>query len=178
MFHSLAPCLLLSLPDTVMLLAMHQDDSAMGFVLNRQTQLSFHELMMDLSITPQIPDRRVLWGGPVSKNSGFLLYEHAAGQPLDEGLYITDTVSLSPSKKLLERAALGEVTGRFDLILGYMGFGPGQLERELKHGTYLHTPFFEDIAFKTPLSERFNHGFSQIGLTPIAFMNVQGGAQA
>lgn len=178
MFHSIAPCLLLALPDTMMLLAMHQEDSAMGVVLNRQTQLSFHELMLDLSITPKIPDRRVLWGGPVSKNSGFLLYEHPAGKPFDEGLFITSTVSLSPSKNLLEKAALGKIKGRFDLILGYMGFGAGQLERELQNGTYLHTPFYSEVAFQIPLSERFNHAFGDLGLTPMAFMNVQGGAQA
>ena len=60
----------MALPDTVMLLAMHQEDSAMGFILNRQTKLSFHELKPDLKIEPKIQDRRVLWGGPVSKNSG------------------------------------------------------------------------------------------------------------
>lgn len=150
----------------------------MGFMLNRQTKLSFHELMPDLKIEPKIQDRRVLWGGPVSKNSGFLLYEHAPNKPLDQGLVITDRISISPSKKLLERAALGELTGRFDLILGYVGFGPGKLERDLNQGTYLHTAFYEEIALKTPLSERFEHAFGQLGVTPIAFMNVLGGAQA
>lgn len=178
MFHSIAPCLLMAPPDTVMLLAMHQEDSAMAFILNRQTKLSFHELMPDLKITPKIQDRRVLWGGPVSKNSGFLLYEHAPNEPLDQGLFITETLSISPSKKLLERAALGELTGRFDLILGYVGFGPGKLEKDLNQGTYLHSVFYEEIALKIPLSERFEHAFGQLGLTPIAFMNVLGGAQA
>jgi putative AlgH/UPF0301 family transcriptional regulator len=161
-----------------MLLAMHQEDSAMGFILNRQTKLSFHELMPDLKIEPKIQDRRVLWGGAVSKNSGFLLYEHAPDRPLDQGLFITRTLSISPSKKLLERAALGELEGRFDLILGYVGFAAGKLEQDLNRGTYLHSAFYEEIALKTPLSERFEHAFSQLGVTPIAFMNVAGGAQA
>ncbi|MEI6806297.1 MAG: YqgE/AlgH family protein [Myxococcaceae bacterium] len=178
MFHSIAPCLLMALPDTVMLLAMHQEESAMGFILNRQTKLSFHELMPDLKIEPKIQDRRVLWGGPVSKNSGFLLYEHAPNRALDQGLFITETLSISPSKKLLEKAALGELKGRFDLILGYVAFGPGKLEQDLNKGTYLHSAFYEEIALKIPLSERFEHAFGQLGLSPIAFMNVVGGAQA
>lgn len=178
MFDPIAPCLLMSMPDTVMLLALHQEDSAMSFILNRQTQLSFHELMADLGIKPKIQNRRVLWGGPVSKNSGFLLYEHARNKPLDQGLRITDTLSISPSKKLLERAAMGEIKNRFDLILGYVGFGPAQLERELNSGTYLHTSFYEEIVLQTPLSERFEHAFGQLGVLPIAFMNVSGGAQA
>ena len=168
----------MALPDTVMLLAAHQEDSAMAFILNRQTQLSFHELMVDLSIKPKIQNRRVLWGGPVSKNSGFLLYEHPRNKPLDSGLQITDTLSISPSKKLLEKAAMGEIKNRFDLILGYVGFGAGQLERDLNQGSYLHSSFYEEIALKTPLSERFEHAFGQLGVLPIAFMNVQGGAQA
>lgn len=178
MFHPIAPCLLMTLPDTVMLLAVHQEDNSMGFVLNRQTRLSFHELMPDLSIEPKIQDRRVLWGGPVSKNSGFLIYEHAPNQPLDQGLVITETLSISPSKKLLEKAATGQLTGRFDLILGYISFGPGQLERDLNQGAYLHTAFYEEIALNIPLSERFEHAFARLGVTPIAFMNVSGGAQA
>lgn len=178
MFTPIAPCLLLALPDTVMLLAMHQEDSAMGFVLNRRTKLSFHELMIDLKIDPKIEDKRVLWGGPVSKNSGFLIYEHKENQPLDEGLLITPTLSVSPSKKLLEKAAQGKMPGKFDLVLGYIGFGRGELEKALNKGAYLHTPFYNEIALRIPLSERFEHAFSSLGVTPMALMTVQGGAQA
>lgn len=150
----------------------------MGFILNRQTKLSFYELMPDLNIKPKIQDRRVLWGGPVSKNSGFLMYEHPAGEPLDQGLAITPTLSISPSKRLLERAARGELKGRFDLVLGYVGFGAGELESAINQGAYLHAGFYDEIALQIPLSERFEHAFGSIGVTPMAFMNVQGGAQA
>lgn len=150
----------------------------MGFVLNRRTQLSFHELIQDLSIEASIPDRRVLWGGPISKNSGFIIYEHEPSKPLDEGLTISESISISPSKWLLERSAAGEMPGNFDLLLGYIGFKPGQLEEELSKGRYVHMPFFPEIALNVPISERFQKAFESLGHTSMSFMNVQGGAQA
>ena len=157
---------------------MHEDEGAMGFIISRSTPLSFHELMDDLSIQPKVANQRVLYGGPVSGNSGFILYEHKKDEPLSSGLVLSDTISISPSRELLETAAAGKLPGRFELILGYAGWGPGQLETELDAGGWLHTPFYPDVLFDVPLDERWYHTFSQAGISPMAFMSVPGGAKA
>ncbi len=186
MSHHIAPSFLAAPPslvddifkNAVIAVAMHQDEGAMGFIISRQTELSFHELLEDLSIKAKVADRTVLYGGPVSKNSGFVLYEHRANKPLTPGLFLCDTISITPSRELLDKAAAGKLPGRFELILGYAGWGPGQLETELCGGGWLNTPFYPEIMFDVPLSERWNHTFSQVGVSPYAFMTVPGGAQA
>jgi putative transcriptional regulator len=184
--HHIAPSFLAAPPslidsifkNAVIAVAMHQEEGAMGFVISRQTELSFHELLEDLAIKPKVADRTVLYGGPVSKNSGFLLYEHEPNIPLTPGLILCDTISITPSRELLDKAAAGKLPGRFELILGYAGWGPGQLELELCGGGWLNTPFYPEIMFDVPVSERWNHTYSQVGVSPYAFMNVPGGAQA
>ncbi|MDA0712548.1 MAG: YqgE/AlgH family protein, partial [bacterium] len=117
-------------------------------------------------------------GGPVSSNSGFLLYEHAKNKPLTAGLALCETISITPSRDLLDTAAMGKLPGRFELILGYTGWGPGQLENEICEGSWFNLPFSADIIFDIPFKERWHQTFSQLGVSPYAFMNVPGGAQA
>lgn len=150
----------------------------MGFIISRYTNLSFYELMQDLNIKPKVRDRKVIFGGPIARNSGYLLYEHEKDKPLASGLYLSDTMSISPSKDLLEVAAAGELPGRFELILGYSGWGPGQLESEVASGGWLHTPFFPEVVFDVAIDERWNYAYTHFGLTPFGFISVPGGAQA
>lgn len=186
MSHHIAPSFLTAPPsvvdsnfkNSVIALAMHQQEGAMGFVISRLTHLSLHELLDDLAIKPKVADRPVLYGGPVSANSGFLLYEHAKNAPLTSGLALCETISITPSRELLDTAAMGKLPGRFELILGYTGWGPGQLEDEMSQGGWFNIPFSTDIIFDIPFKERWQQTFSHLGVSPYAFMNVPGGAQA
>lgn len=162
----------------VIAVAIHEGDGAMGFIISRQTHFGLHELLGDLDITPKVRDQPVLFGGPVSKNAGFILYEHAPRQPLTDGLVLCDTISISPSRDLLEMAAKGQLPGRFELILGYSGWGPGQIEEEIRSGGWLHTPLFNEVVFDVPVPERWEYTFAQVGVSPLGFIRVPGGAHA
>jgi putative transcriptional regulator len=159
-------------------LAVHEDEGSMGFIINRLTELTLHEVLKELDIEPSVPDRKVLLGGPVSTFSGFLLYEHEEDRPLVTGLNLSPTLSISPSRDLLQQAATGELPGRFDLILGYAGWGPAQLESELERGGWLHAEFDQELFFDVALDERWNEAYQRLGVSPLTFMAVPGGAQA
>ena len=163
---------------SVILLAMHETDGAMGFIISQASNLSFHELLADLSIEPKIDEQRVLSGGPVSKSSGFVMYEHKKRRPIAPGISLCDTMSISPSRELLEMAAAGALPGRFDLILGYAGWGPGQLDKEIANGGWMLSPFFPEILFDVPLRDRWFQSFAHLGISPLGFTHVPGGAQA
>lgn len=186
MLYKIAPSLLIAPPilsdpsfeNAVIAVAMHESDGAMGFIINRRSDLRLHDLLNDLNVKAAIPDRQTLFGGPVSKESGFILYEHKKGKPLEEGMPLTPTISISPSRELLERAAAGKIPGRFELILGYAGWGPGQLETEIKEGGWLNTSAFDEIFFDIPLPDRWHQSFAQIGVSPLGFVSVPGGAYA
>lgn len=165
---------------TLIIVGVHEDDGSMGFVITRQSDLMLHDVLKELDIDPHVTvvDRPVLLGGPVSGFTGFLLYEHARDKPLAAGIQLSETLSISPSRELLESAAAGELSGRFELVLGYAGWGPGQLDAELQRGGWLHTAFDESLVFGTHTSERWDAVYDALGVSPLNVINVPGGAQA
>lgn len=176
-----APPSLLAPPfhESVILLAGHQQNGSLGFMLNRPTNLHVRDLMEDgEEYDPIHTNRPVLFGGPVEKNSGFIIYEHKRNKPLAPGFAISKNISISPARKILEEAALGKLLGRFDLILGCASWSKGQLQRELSRGEWLFTPFCQDILFDVPPEDRWLRSYEQLGVTPLAFQHVKGGAQA
>ena len=125
-----------------------------------------------------MPDRPVLFGGPVSCNTGFVLYEHAKDSPAAPGFSLCDTVSVSPSRALLQEAIAGNLPGHFELLLGYVTWESGQLETEMQKGGWLQTAFAPDVIFETPAQNRWSQAFHCLGISPLAFVQVPGGAQA
>lgn len=177
----IAPPLLLAPPfnESVIILAGHQKNGSLGFILNRPIGITIKDLMEDdMEHDPIHTDKPVLFGGPVEKNSGFVIYEHEEEKPLAEGFMITNTLSISPARSLLDDATLGKLPGRFDLLLGYASWNKGQLNRELSRGDWLHTPFCLDLVFDVPPEEKWQRSYEQLGIAPYAFMHVPGGARA
>ena len=163
---------------TLVLMAMHDENGSLGFVINRKSNLSLHTLLKDLEIIPLTADRPVLLGGPVSGSTGFVLYEHEADKPLSTGVEVTSRLSLSPSKEVLTAAARGQLPGRFELILGYSGWGPGQLSSEIQRGSWLYSDFDHALTFDVALEQRWEEAYNRLGFSPMAFQNVPGGARA
>ena len=89
------------------------------------------------------------------------MYEHAEGAPLAPGIEITKSVSITPSLEVLQKAALNEIPGRFELLLGYAGWGPGQLENEMKRGGWLHCDFEAELLFDVPIEKRWEDIFAR-----------------
>jgi putative transcriptional regulator len=163
---------------TLVLLAAHEPTGSMGFVVNRTSDLSLHGLLKELDIRPIVADRPVLLGGPVSGFSGFVLYEHDENRPLAPGIEVSPTISVSPSRELLEAAARGDISGRWDLLLGYAGWGEEQLESEVERGSWLHAPFDPELLFDVDVSQRWDEAYARLGIEPFGFVMVPGGAQA
>jgi putative transcriptional regulator len=164
---------------TLVLLAAHETGGgSLGFILNRVARYRLHELLVDLEIECGVDNRDVLASGPVARSSGFVLYEHPAGAPVGDGMVITATLSVTPSRDVLELAAAGRLPGRFDLLLGYAGWAPHQLEDELRRGSWLHAPFDPALVFDVPIPRRWDEAWARLGLDPAGFVAVRGGAQA
>ena len=163
---------------SVVLLTAHEGSGAMGFIINRPSSLHLHELLEDLNITPTIPDRVVLIGGPLKGSSGFVMYEHEAGKPRGPGIEVSPTISISPSRDVLEQACTGKLPGRFELILGYAEWAPDQLDAEMGRGDWLHADFDPELLFDVAIAERWDEAYARLGVSPFGFMAVPGGAQA
>lgn len=185
--RSIAPSMLIAPPrlteqpfsESVIILAGHQKNGSLGFILNRPIGITIKDLMDDgEDHDPIHTSKPVLFGGPVEKNSGFIMYEHPRNKPLAPGFMVTQTLSISPARRLLEEGAVGQLPGRFDLLLGYASWTKGQLMKELSKGAWLHMPFQKKLLFDIPHEDRWQSSYELIGIRPYNFMHVPGGAQA
>ena len=77
---------------------------------------------------------------------------------------ITKSVSITPSLEVLQKAALNEIPGRFELLLGYAGWGPGQLESEILANVWLLAPFDKKILFDVPDKRKLATAANSIGV--------------
>ncbi len=169
---SVAPALLLSMPQmndpnfkqTVVLLCQHTDEGAWGLVLNRPTGKSAMIVTGEGEPVSNRSGLEVWVGGPVELERGCLLL---ADMP-DEGdaLRICDGLFLSGSPTLLQHLMGEPDPGRIRLLMGYAGWGPGQLERELQQSAWLISEIELDIVFDTDASAMWEAAIRRLGADP------------
>jgi putative transcriptional regulator len=177
---SLAPALLLSMPQmrdpnfarTVVLLCKHNDEGAFGLVMNRPLVTTGRVVV---SLDPPVSTDRELevWiGGPVEPGSSWILVgapsEKAGGVPIVEGL------SLSTSPDLLRRLLEPNPPEQTRLIVGYSGWGPGQLEMELEESAWLLSDVDRELLFATPPDLMWEKAIRRLGADPAALQMSRG----
>ena len=149
---------------TLTYICEHNDDGAMGLMINRDSSLSLIELLSQLHIDRGCVDvdTPVLEGGPVSPEIGFVLHSDDATfsrtTPLHDGL------ALSAEPDCLTAIAAGEGPKDFLVALGYAGWGPGQLEAEMAANAWLSTDASYEVMFKTPLGDRIDRAAAILGI--------------
>ena len=150
---------------TVTLMCAHTDEGAMGLVINRPTDLRLVDVLeqMDLhSDDPGVNDTPVLQGGPVQCDRGFVLHRPAGDW--DATLRVGDELGVAASRDILAAVAAG--TGPRDalVLLGYAGWGAGQLEREVLDNAWLSGPVDSAVIFDTPFDLRWERAARLLGV--------------
>jgi putative transcriptional regulator len=183
MGSSLAPAFLLSMPQltdpnfsrTVVLLCKHNEDGALGLVVNRPL-LTSGTVTVNLE-PPASTDRELqIWvGGPVEPHRSWIL----VGQEPDEdedlsGMRIADNLYLSTSPDLLRRLIEPSPPPMARLIVGYSGWGPGQLEAELRESAWLMSEVDRDLIFDTPPERLWETAIRRLGADPAALQMSRG----
>jgi putative transcriptional regulator len=169
---ALAPGLLIAMPQmndpnfhqTVVLMVEHSAEGSMGLVLNRRSSLTLGELgkNQELEVWPGRSGQPVHVGGPVEPYRGFVLHDSVGVEERTEvlpGLFLSVTSdALTP---LLVDAG---TTLRF--CLGYAGWGPGQVEQELKQGAWLFTEASAETALTVEPDELWAQVIKGMGIDP------------
>jgi putative transcriptional regulator len=189
---SLAPAFLLSMPQltdpnfnrTVVLLCKHSDDGAFGLVVNRPLVTSGRVIVnvdAQEALTAEPPtefvreDLQVWVGGPVEPERSWIL---VGGEPADldavPGVRIADRLSLSTSPDLLQRLLAPIPPPRARLIVGYSGWGAGQLEAELEESAWLLSEVDGDLIFTTPPERMWETAIRRLGADPAALQMSRG----
>jgi putative transcriptional regulator len=176
----LAPGLLLAAPPladpnferSVVLLSAHGPEGAFGWVLNGQDAMSLSELLVrtDLFCEGVEVSGIVRIGGPVAQDQAWLLYPTGALPAELEGqLEVAPGITASASRKVLEVVATGRVPQGLVTLVGYAGWGPWQLENEIKAGAWLPTDVNPAVVFDTPLKDLWARAYARVGATPMSF---------
>ncbi|MEJ2168466.1 MAG: YqgE/AlgH family protein [Desulfobacterales bacterium] len=137
---------------TVTCICEHNESGAMGIIVNRvHHSLSAKDIFEELEIDhmPAAASIRIHLGGPVHIGEIFVLH----GAPFNWGasLMITPTLAMSNTKDILEAIAMSRGPKAFIISLGCAGWGPGQLEAEIKENAWLNYPIFEENIFELPI---------------------------
>ena len=153
---------------TVILLCAHNDEHAMGIVLNRtMMDLTLPELLDQLNVPIQAnpPTDPILLGGPVGKDRGFVLHSEDF-ESIGATIPVADGIRLTATKEVLHAIASEECPKKCRLALGYSGWGPNQLEAELKQNVWLVADADEDIIFDTDFDEKWERAMKKLGVSP------------
>jgi putative transcriptional regulator len=149
---------------TVSLICQHDDDGAMGVVVNRASEYTLGDLLAQMGIETDDETLRrqiVLAGGPVHPERGFVLHD---GGPWDSTLPVAENLSLTTSRDILEAMARGTGPAHAVVALGCAGWGAGQLEQELAENTWLTVPADAELLFALPLAARWQAAAGRIGV--------------
>lgn len=140
----------------------HSNKGAMGIVINKSlhnitlgTLLQHLDIEVKDEVTAALP---VLSGGPVGPEQGFVVH----GNPsMDKK---ARQVLISASKKTLRDISVGKGPEQFIILLGYAGWGGGQLEKEINRNDWLIAPYSSKILFDTPIEKRWAAAAETIGV--------------
>ena len=142
----------------------------MGLVINRPQTVTVHDVLKDLSLDVR-PEAAKSWqdyhalsfeGGPIDPFRGFVV--HDGWQIYESTMQVTPEIHLTASKDILEELAAGNGPEHFMLLLGYAGWGAGQLEQEILENAWLSGPADVDVIFKTPCEQRWQTAASLLGV--------------
>jgi len=174
----------------VVLVVEHDDNGTLGFIINRPSRTPLVELLT--GVQAAVPAAVPAWyGGPAGKRQGIILHaQDEAGHALDE----TAPVALSSSEEALSSlaryahwrlgaegeaevdtaAALGS-TGMaeggsllypYRFLVGYAGWGPGQLMDELHAGAWIQLPATTRLVFQTDWTTLWDAAMTGVGINP------------
>ena len=128
---------------TVLLIGHHDDEGAVGVILNRASETSVAEAVPPLSIL--VPaDEPVFLGGPVQPDAAVVVADFV--DPSAADFLAFDTIGFLPSET---HADVGVAVRRARVFAGYAGWGPGQLEAEMDEGSWVVEPARAGDVFST-----------------------------
>lgn len=151
---------------TLILLCEHNADGALGLIINKPTDIVLTDMLAELDmVAPEdvgASERKVLEGGPVSQDRGFVLHEQALAT--SDCLQLSESLYLSGATAALTELLNDSARGDFQVLLGYAGWGAGQLEDELKDNSWLTVEATSSVVFKTPTSAKLMAAAAELGI--------------
>jgi putative transcriptional regulator len=179
-----APCLLVGMPSmldgnfikSVLLLAEHNSEGAIAFILNRPSTVPLKSMvsLIDRDVPSAIP---AWYGGPVDTGTAIILHSRKPANndtDVGQGIYLSTSGRildslLDESAAILAQLAAGatpqhENNNPYRFLVGYAGWSKGQLDDEIRTGAWALQPMDRDLVFNTPWADMWTTVTTRMGL--------------
>jgi len=147
----------------------HDDQGAMGVVINKPMEVNLDELFDHLEIetaedfiVSKAGQKKIMSGGPVQIERGFIL--HKPFGEWDSSMQLNEDICVTTSKDILTAISKAESPEEVEIALGYAGWEEGQLDQEILENTWLSVPADPAILFHTPADLRWEAAAKLIGI--------------
>jgi len=150
---------------SVVYICEHDEQGAMGIIINRPTHVMLTELLSHLEIDNNEAGPRttpVLFGGPVQKGQGMVI--HNSHAPWKTSMQLSTDLFLTTSTDILETIGSDKGPKNSIVTLGYSGWEAGQLEQEIADNSWLTVIANDDILFHTPAEQRWHAAAKSLGV--------------
>lgn len=150
----------------VIAVCAHDAEGALGIGMGAQIAgLGFHDLLQQVDIEPgTAPDAPVHFGGPVEVRRGFVL--HSRDWTGQDTVDVAGLWSLTGTIDVLRAIADGKGPARWVAALGYAGWGPGQLDGELRGAGWLNVAWDAATLFEATAADRWDRAMASAGVDP------------
>jgi putative transcriptional regulator len=189
---TLAPGLLIAAPTlldpnfdhSVVLLAAHSEEGALGFVVNRASPVTVGQLLAHAGYGAELATRggALLVGGPVQPSAAWSVWVQEDEAPAPEGvLSLGARLRAASSREVFDEIARELAAGdpRPRLVLhGYSGWGPGQLDGEVAAGVWVPVSLDEDLLFEPELDAKWQRAYERSGLSAVGGITMRGRGEA
>lgn len=183
--HDLTGNLLIAMPgmgdprfaQSVVFLCAHSGDGAMGLIVNKRVpEIVLDDVLAQLEIDGGSGSRgrAVHFGGPVEGARGFVLHSGDAGD-YPATLKVDTRFAMTATRDILEDIARGAGPRETLTALGYAGWGPGQLESELRQNAWLTVEADAAIVFNPDDSTKWTDALKALGIDP-HLLSADGGS--
>lgn len=156
----------------------HDEEGAVGLVVNKPLELPLTKLLQELSsnllVPLRHPDQKVLFGGPVNTQMGFVLHRERGNW--SSTLQVAGDICVTSSRDILDAIAQGQGPDDYVVALGYSGWSAGQLEEEIAQNAWLTCPADPDLLFTLPVDQRWEAGIHRLGIDPTFLASEAGHA--
>lgn len=143
---------------TVVYLCEYGEDGALGFVLNNPTDIHLGDVLPELYSSDMILSQ----GGPVQLDTLHIIHRlpgSFGGAEVNKGVYWGG--SLEALQEFINGKPVD--TDALRLFVGYSGWSPGQLENELKEGSWLIGEASSHIIFDTAPEDTWRQAIFSLG---------------
>lgn len=161
---------------SVVYLCEHDQQGAMGFIINYPVKLTVQELLKNAESIEHEPNPPltdpVYLGGPLEMERGFVL--HSPINDTSLSMPLNAQLMMSNSNVILSSLGTTEAPENYIVALGYSSWDAGQLEDEINKNQWLTINCENDIIFNTPVDQRWSSSLKRLGVTPSQLSNDVG----